>query len=113
MAKRIITISRIRKWWTLLSEKKLQKNLELLIMTKILSMRLQKSLVYHKEYIQENAELSPKRLVCTYAFVGRDIIGKSVEDMVYEAQRKVIFRSGRERVLCDHWKKCGLYPERP
>ena len=29
-----------------LSEKKLQKNLELLIMTKILSMRSQKSLVY-------------------------------------------------------------------
>ena len=25
-----------------------------------------------------------------YAFTGRDITGKSVEDMVYEAQRKVI-----------------------
>ena len=42
------------------------------------------------EYIQENAELSPKRGLFAYAFAGRDITGKSVEDMVYEAQRNVI-----------------------
>ena len=42
------------------------------------------------EYIQENAELSPKKGLFSYAFAGRDITGKSVEDMVYEAQRKVI-----------------------
>ena len=40
--------------------------------------------------IQENAELSPKKGLFAYAFAGRDITGKSVEDMVYEAQRKVI-----------------------
>ena len=42
------------------------------------------------EYIQETSELSPKKGLFAYAFVGRDITGKSVEDMVYEAQRKVI-----------------------
>ncbi len=42
------------------------------------------------EYIQENAELSPKKGLFAYAFSGRDITGKSVEDMVYESQRKVI-----------------------
>ena len=42
------------------------------------------------DYIQENAELSPKKGLFAYAFSGRDITGKSVEDMVYEAQRKVI-----------------------
>ena len=42
------------------------------------------------EYVQESAELSPKKGVFAYAFAGRDITGKSVEDMVYEAQRKVI-----------------------
>ena len=42
------------------------------------------------EYIKENAELSPKKGIFAYAFTGRDITGKSVEDMVYEAQRKVI-----------------------
>ena len=42
------------------------------------------------EYIQEKAELSPKKGLFAYAFSGRDITGKSVEDIVYEAQRKVI-----------------------
>ena len=42
------------------------------------------------EYIQEKAELSPKKGLFAYAFSSRDITGKSVEDIVYEAQRKVI-----------------------
>ena len=42
------------------------------------------------DYIQESAELSPKKGLFAYAFAGRDITGKSLEDMVYEAQRKVI-----------------------
>ena len=41
------------------------------------------------EYIEENAELSPKKGFFAYAFSGRDITGKSVDDMLYEAQRKV------------------------
>lgn len=45
---------------------------------------------FSPEYIQENAELSPKKGSFAYAFAGRDITGKSVEDMVYEVQRKVI-----------------------
>ena len=45
---------------------------------------------FSPEYIRENAELSPKKGLFAYAFSGRDITGKSVEDMVYEAQRKVI-----------------------
>ena len=42
------------------------------------------------EYIRESAELSPKTGLFAYAFAGRDITGKSVEDLVYETQRKVI-----------------------
>ena len=45
---------------------------------------------FSPEYIQENAELSPKKGLFAYAFAGRDITGKSVEDMVYEVQREVI-----------------------
>ena len=45
---------------------------------------------FSPEYIQENAELSPKKGLFAYAFAGRDNTGKSVEDMVYEVQRKVI-----------------------
>ena len=47
-------------------------------------------IIYYGEYIQESAELSPKKGLFAYAFAGRDMTGKSVEDMVYEAQRKVI-----------------------
>ena len=42
------------------------------------------------EYIRESADLSPKKGLFAYAFAGRDITGKSVEDLVYETQRKVI-----------------------
>ena len=42
------------------------------------------------EYIRENAELSPKKGLFAYAFAGRDVTGKSLEDMVYEAQRNII-----------------------
>ena len=42
------------------------------------------------EYIRESAELSPKKGLFAYAFARRDITGKSVEDLVYETQRKVI-----------------------
>lgn len=42
------------------------------------------------EYIRESAELSPKKGLFAYAFAERDITGKSVEDLVYETQRKVI-----------------------
>ena len=45
---------------------------------------------FSTEYIKENAELSPKKGLFGYAFAGRDLTGKSVEDMVYEAQRNVI-----------------------
>ena len=34
--------------------------------------------------------LSEKKGLFAYAFVGRDITGRSVEDVVYEVQRKVI-----------------------
>ena len=45
---------------------------------------------FSPEYIQENAELSPKKGLFAYAFAGRDITGKSVEDMVYDVLRNVI-----------------------
>ena len=58
-------------------------------MIKISLVRLQKSLVYHRIYSGKRRVISQKGLFA-YALAGRDITGKSVEDMVYEAQRKVI-----------------------
>ena len=66
-------------------------------MTRILLDRLQNSQALSPEYIKENAELSPKKGLFAYAFAGRDITGKSIEDIVYEAQRKVILElAGKE-----------------
>ena len=48
------------------------------------------------DYIQESAELSPKKGLFAYALAGRDITGRSVEDMVYETQRKVILELARK-----------------
>lgn len=42
-----------------------------------------------EEFIEDASELSPKGIF-GYSFVGRNMSGQSVEDMVYEAQRKVI-----------------------
>ena len=42
------------------------------------------------EYIEKNGELSPGRGVFSDAFSGRDLTGKSVEDELYEVQRKII-----------------------
>lgn len=50
---------------------------------------------FSQEYIEKKSELSPKKGLFAYAFTGRDITGKSVEDMVYEAQRKVILCIGK------------------
>lgn len=58
-------------------------------MTKILRSYTEQS-GFSQEYITEKAELSPKKGLFAYAFSGRDVTGKSIEDMVYEAQRKVI-----------------------
>ena len=44
------------------------------------------------EHIAEKAELSPRKGLFAYAFSGRNTAGKSVEDIVYEAQREVILK---------------------
>ena len=42
-------------------------------------------------------------------FSGRDITGKSVEDMVYEAQRKVIMEIAEKRKLRNRRAKCRFH----
>lgn len=58
-----------------------------------------------QEYIREKAELSPRKGLFAYAFSGRDITGKSIEDMVYEAQRKVILEQQAVDYIQTHCKK--------
>ena len=90
MVKRIITISREFGSGGRFIGEELAKKLGLAYYDKNIINEIAEKSGLSPEYIQENAELSPKKGLFAYAFAGRDITGKSVEDLVYEAQRKVI-----------------------
>lgn len=90
MAKRIITISREFGSGGRFIGGEVAKKLGMKYYDKDIIAQIAEQSGFSPEYIQENAELSPKKGLFAYAFSGRDITGKSVEDMVYEAQRNVI-----------------------
>ena len=90
MAKRIITISREFGSGGRFIGEEVAKKLGISYYDKDIIGQIAEKSGFSPEYIQENAELSPKKGLFAYAFAGRDITGKSVEDMVYEVQRKVI-----------------------
>ena len=92
MVKRIITISREFGSGGRFIGEEVAKKLGIAYYDKNIINEIAEKSGLSPEYIQENAELSPKRGLFAYAFAGRDITGKSVEDMVYEAQRKVILK---------------------
>ena len=90
MAKRIITISREFGSGGRFIGEEVAKKLGIAYYDKNIIGQIAEKSGLSPEYIQENAELSPKKGFFAYAFSGRDITGKSVEDMVYEAQRNII-----------------------
>ena len=90
MAKRIITISREFGSGGRFIGEELAKKRGIAYYDKEMIGQIAEQAGLSSEYVRENAELSPKKGWFAYAFSGRDITGKSVEDMVYEAQRKVI-----------------------
>lgn len=90
MAKRIITISREFGSGGHFIGEEVAKKLGIAYYDKEMIGQIAEQAGLSSEYVRENAELSPKKGWFAYAFSGRDITGKSVEDMVYEAQRKVI-----------------------
>ena len=90
MEKRIITISREFGSGGRFIGEEVAKKLGIAYYDKSIINEIAEKSGLSPEYIKENAELSPKKGLFAYAFAGRDITGKSVEDMVYEAQRKVI-----------------------
>ena len=90
MTKRIITISREFGSGGRFIGEEVAKKLGIAYYDKNIINEIAEKSGLSPEYIQENAELSPKKGLFAYALAGRDITGKSVEDMVYEAQRQVI-----------------------
>ena len=90
MTKRIITISREFGSGGRFIGEEVAKKLGVAYYDKDIIGKIAEQSGLSPEYIQENAELSPKKGLFAYAFSWRDITGKSVGDMVYEAQRKII-----------------------
>ena len=90
MAKRIITISREFGSGGRFIGEEVARKLGIAYYDKNIISQIAEKSGLSPEYIQENAELSPKKGLFAYAFAGRDITGKSVEDMVHDAQRRVI-----------------------
>ena len=90
MAKRIITISREFGSGGRFIGEEVAKKLGIAYYDKNVINEIAEKSGLSPEYIQENAELSPKKGLFAYAFSGRDTTGKSVEDMVHEAQRNII-----------------------
>ena len=90
MAKRIITISREFGSGGRFIGEEVAKKLGIKYYDKDIIAQIAEQSGFSQEYITEKAELSPKKGLFAYAFSGRDVTGKSIEDMVYEAQRKVI-----------------------
>lgn len=90
MAKKVITISREFGSGGRFIGEEVAKKLGIKYYDKDIIGQIAEKSGFSPKYIQENAELSPKKGLFAYAFAGRDITGKSVEDMVYEVQRKVI-----------------------
>ena len=88
--RRIITISREFGSGGRFSGEEVAKKLGIAYYDKNIISQIAEESGLSPEYIQESAELSPKKGLFAYAFAGRDITGKSIEDIVYEAQRKVI-----------------------
>ena len=99
MAKRIITISREFGSGGRFIGEEVAKKLGIAYYDKNVINEITEKSGLSPEYIQENAELSPKKGMFAYALAGRDITGRSVEDMVHEAQRKVILELA-EKASC-------------
>ena len=97
MKKRIITISREFGSGGRFIGEEVAKKLGIAYYDKNIINKIAEKSGLSPEYIQENAELSPKKGLFAYAFAGRDVTGKSVEDMVYEAQRKVILELAEKK----------------
>ena len=85
MAKRIITISREFGSGGRFIGEEVAKQLGITYYSENMIDQIAQQSGLSPEYIEENAELSPKKGLFAYAFSGRDITGKSVDDMLYEA----------------------------
>lgn len=90
MNRKIITISREFGSGGRFIGEQIAKKLGICYYDKNIIEQIAKKSGLSPKFIEEKAELSPGKGLFSYAFTGRDLSGKSIEDIVYEEQRKVI-----------------------
>ena len=90
MAKRIITISREFGSGGRFIGEEVAKKLGIAYYDKNIINQIAEESGLSPDYFLVRGDMSGNKGIFAYALAGRDITGKSVEDMVYEAQRKVI-----------------------
>lgn len=90
MKKKIITISREFGSGGRFIGEEIANKLGIAYYDKEIIAEIAKKTGFDTDYIENSAELAPKGGVFAYSFLGRDMTGRSVEDMVYEAQRNII-----------------------
>ena len=108
MAKRIITISREFGSGGRFIGEEVAKKLGIAYYDKDIIGKIADHAGLSPEYVQESSELSPRKGLFAYAFTGRDATGKSMGDIVYEAQRKVILDIA-EKESCVIIGRCADY----
>lgn len=90
MKKRIITISREFGSGGRFIGEEIARKLGIAYYDKNIINQIAEQSGLSPEYIKEKAELSPGKGLFAYAFAGRTMAGKAVEDIIYEEQRKII-----------------------
>ena len=90
MSKRIITISREFGSGGRFIGEEIAKKLGIAYYDKEIINQVAEKSGLSSELIAEKSELSPNKGLFSYAFIGRDMYGKSLEDIIYEEQTKII-----------------------
>ncbi len=111
MAKRIITISREFGSGGRFIGEEVAKKLGITYYDKNIISEIAEKSGLSPEYIQESAELSPKKGLFAYALAGRDITGNPLR-IWYMRHRERLYWNWQKRVLCNYWTKCRFYPKR-
>lgn len=108
MSKKIITISREFGSGGRTIGKELAKKLGYAYYDKEIIERVHYETGFSKEFIEEQGEDAPTKGIFSYAFIGRDVNGLSVNDHIWNAQRKIILDAA-EKEPCVIVGRCADY----
>lgn len=108
MKKRIITISREFGSGGRAIGKGLAEQLGIAFYDKDIIARVAEETGFAKGFIEKKGEYSPEKSLFSYAFVGRDSTGASVDDYLYSVQRRIILDIA-EKEACVIVGRCADY----